>query len=153
MHVVQINHCVFRLFSMIEGYYTELAVQESSIITSCQHQPAWETFMQYRLPGQLEKIKVAKKLQSRPKLTTAIAGRSGPPKVRLIRQFVQSFQQRQFKKLNRKFISILQCPQRGYTILSNLRKVKVSSFVLPGIKEKLDRTPAIGQIPKEDIGI
>ena len=46
---------------MIEGYYTELAVQESSIITSCQHHPAWETFMQYRLPGQLEKIKVTEK--------------------------------------------------------------------------------------------
>ena len=47
---------------MIEGYYTDLAVQESSIITSCQRQPAWETFMQYRLPGQLEKIKVTEKI-------------------------------------------------------------------------------------------
>ena len=45
---------------MIEGYYTELAVQESSITTSGQHQPAWETFMQYRLPGQLDKVKSRK---------------------------------------------------------------------------------------------
>ena len=77
---------------MIEGYYTELVVQESSIITPYQHRPHWKISMQYRLPGRL-KVDVAKTLLSRPMLTKATAGRSGPPKVRLFKQFVKSYQQ------------------------------------------------------------
>ena len=46
---------------MIEGYYTELVVQESSIITPYQHRPHWKISMQYRLPGRL-KVDVAKNI-------------------------------------------------------------------------------------------